>query len=1058
MKPGLYEKAINKQLEQQLQQLPEHFDINKEKLDVAELPALFAKLLEERGRKSFDRIKKTSDKSKVLRQIELFNELMAKMAELTEDDEFTESQIKIDEKPEMLLGILDKQQAPAKTAKDLVRPTTALTNCALFTGSKAEPSLGSEIKKEIQTADEIAILMSFIRWTGLRIILSELEDFTKNGGKLRVITTSYMGATEYKAIEYLAKLPNAEIKVSYDTKRTRLHAKAYIFKRKSGFSTAYIGSSNISESAMSAGLEWNTKITESDFADIYEQCCGRFDTYWEDGEFVSFHPNDEDKAKMLRDALLSEGKGNKENRIKYFVNIKPYPYQQDILAELSAQRELHNNYRNLVVAATGTGKTMISAFDYKNYCERNPQKKNRLLFVAHRQEILEQSLEAFQFVLRDNNFGELLTGNHKASEYDHLFITIQSFNSKSFDEVVAQDFYDFIIVDELHHYAAPTYLKPLAHFSPDILLGLTATPERTDGKDQEIMETYFNGIISAEIRLPEAIHRRLLVPFQYFGVTDCVDYSGLKWVRGGYEKSALEKALLDGNHQRCHLILKAVDKYVTNMHKMRALGFCVSKQHAEYMANYFNEQGLPADFLHSDCSEEKRNAIQNRLKQRKINIIFVVDIYNEGVDIPFLDTVLFLRPTESLTVFLQQLGRGLRIDDEKECLTVLDFVGQAHKNYAFEQRFRALLGTTSHSIEGEIENDFPHIPSGCSIHLEKKAKEYILNNVKKYFTGGGGKFVARMKTFEQDSGKPLTLANFLEFYNLPVGQIYKNNTWSHLMAKAGKITAFDPKDKDIKFITTGLRRVCHINSWKYLHFLLNNWDKLATVDYETLPKIEQQYIRMFYYSLWQHPLAEHGFDGVHESFQQLNKYPQFVQEIKELLTYNLSKIRFVERPNHLAYPLALEVHDVYTRDEVMAAFAHYTLEKKPSMREGVIYFKSHNTDVFFVTLNKSEKDYSATTMYKDYALSEKLFHWQSQSTTSVDGKVGQRYINHTELGNDILLFVREKKVDENGLVMPYHFLGKVQYQDHYGSKPINFMWELHEPMPAYILEQNRRLG
>ena len=1058
LQSGLYEQPINHRLQKHLDNLPDHYDIKKEKIDEAELPLILANLIQQETLKSLKRVTGTK---RYLKQLELVNQLLNNMAEFTEDEDFKESQMCIKTKPESLSAVVNTSLFPGKKAGGIIRPGSSLTQSTLFTGSRIEPTLGSEIAKEIASANEIDILMSFIRWSGLRLIFDKLIDFTLSGGKLRIITTSYMGATEYKAIEKLAQLTNTEVKISYDTKRTRLHAKAYVFKRQTNFSTAYIGSSNISNSAMSAGLEWNTKITQSDYSGIYDQCCGRFETYWEDGDFVSFNPDDAEKTKMLQNALQSESKDHNNDTIQFNVNIQPYPYQTEIQEELNAERELRNNYRNLIVAATGTGKTMISAFDYKQFCQKNPNKKNRLMFIAHRQEILQQSLWAYRLVLGNNNFGELLTGTHNASEYDHLFITIQSFNSKAFIDIVKSDYYDFIVVDEFHHYAAPTYLKLLQYFNPKILLGLTATPERRDGKEKDIIKEYFNDCVSAEIRLPEAIHRRLLVPFQYFGVTDSLDYSQLKWTRGGYDRTELQKLILSDDRQRCNIILQSISKYILNPQMMRALGFCVSIKHAEYMAEFCNQHGLPADYLHSDCDSEKRNKIQGRLKRREINIIFVVDIYNEGVDIPFLDTVLFLRPTESLVVFLQQLGRGLRLYDKKECLTILDFVGHSHKNYSFEQRFRALLGTTNRSVEEEVKNEFPHVPAGCSILLEKEAQKHILNNIKKYFTSGGSKFVTRMKTFEEDSGKFLTLANFLDYYNLSIGSIYRIKlTWSELLHKAGKLPSFSEEtNPDIKLLTTGLRRICHINSLKYIDYLLKNWENFTEIDYSSVPDEEQQYLRMFYYSIWQKPLSERNFKTLQDSFKQLQLNVHISNEIRELLRYNRTKIRFVECDIDLPYPFALKVHDRYSRDEIIASFMPKLLQQNHGyFGVGVIHFKDKKTDVFFVDLNKSEKDYSATTMYKDYALSSKLFHWQSQSNTPVSGNVGKRYINHQESGSHVLLFVRESKLDKNGITMPYHFLGKVKYRDHYGSKPINITWELHEEMPAYLVETSRRLG
>ena len=392
------------------------------------------------------------------------------------------------------------------------------------------------------------------------------------------------------------------------------------------------------------------------------------------------------------------------------------------MEELQTQRDIHNRFKNLVVAATGTGKTVISAFDYKRF--KNQNKKAKLLFVAHRKEILIQARDTFQSILRDNNFGELWVDGIEPTNFEYLFASVQTLQNNIESLQLSQNYFDFIIIDEVHHIAAKSYRPILEKFNPKILLGLTATPERMD--NENILNDFCD-VIAAEIRLPEALNRKLLCPFQYFGISDNVNLQNIKWQNGKYQISQLSDTL--STQQRVGDILQKCEEYLTDMNSVIALGFCVSQEHAQFMSENFCKAGLRADYLIS--GNKNRNGIKYKLLSKEINYLFVVDIFNEGVDIPEIDTILFLRPTESLTVFLQQLGRGLRFADNKECLTVLDFVGNARDEYDFEGKFRGLIGKTSTSIKDEIENEFPHLPLGCSIVLEKKAKEHILNNIKK---------------------------------------------------------------------------------------------------------------------------------------------------------------------------------------------------------------------------------------------------------------------------------------------------------------------------------------
>lgn len=659
---GLYEQIINGIIHEYLTKIDSEFIIKDiQSLDSVESSKIMAEYLTRILREIFEYIDDSD--TAVYDRSEFCNSILIHIADCIRKGRFGFKKDKaalkrvnsflIRQDAKLLLSVIDKRAINNITlidSKSLVRPSTSIAENSLFTGAVHEPSMVSELKKEILSSNRIDFLISFIKWSGLRLIIEDLTKFVMNGGRLRVITTSYLGATDYKAIEELCKLPNVEINISYDTKRTRLHAKTYVFWRDTGFSTAYIGSSNISESAMTSGLEWNLKLSEYDSKDILDKIRAAFDGYWNSPEFSLFIPIID--ADRLKKALRSERKNKQEeeNGLVFNFDIKPYYYQQEILDKLKAEREVHGFYRNLVVAATGTGKTVIAAFDYKGFCKMNPNRSNKLLFIAHRKEILTQSLSCFRGILKDLNFGTMVVGGIKPDNIDHLFISIQSFNSRELTEVTSPDYYDYIVIDEFHHGTAPSYQELLEYYKPKILLGLTATPERADGGS---IFKYFDGRVSAELRLYEAIERKLLSPFHYFGVTDSVDFSNVKWRLGKYDNDELENLLIFEKaiaERRVGYIVNSIDKYCTDRSDIIGIGFCVSKKHAEFMSDIFNKMAIPSEYLISETDNEIRDNVKKRLINKEINFVFVVDIYNEGVDIPEVNTILFLRPTTKLQI------------------------------------------------------------------------------------------------------------------------------------------------------------------------------------------------------------------------------------------------------------------------------------------------------------------------------------------------------------------------------------------------------------------------
>ena len=430
----------------------------------------------------------------------------------------------------------------------------------------------------------------------------------------------------------------------------------------------------------------------------------------------------------------------------------------------------------------------------------------------------------------------------------------------------------------------------------------------------------------------------------------------------------------------------------------------------------------------------------------------MVDIYNEGVDIPEVNTVLFLRPTESLTIFLQQLGRGLRLAEDKECLTVLDFIGQANKRYNFEDKFAALLSNTTRSVTREIKDGFISAPKGCYIQLEKKAAKYILDNIRASYGNTAG-LVSRVASFTEDTGLELTLANFLDYYHLDPRAIYKFSSFSRICARADMIEDFSEPLEEV--LTKALSRLAVVDSRRWIRFLLDLLPRLDDMDFTALSELEQRMLQMFYVTVWSKAAESWTSDEVLDNLYALSDSPMLLGELLDLLRYRYEQIDFIDEPVELGFDCPLDLHCTYTRDQLLVALDFL---KPATVREGVKWLPEKQMDVFFVTLNKADKDYSPTTMYHDYSINENLFHWQSQSTTAADSPTGQRYIHHRERGSKVLLFVREFKADRiTGGAEAYTFLGTANYVKHSGSRPMNITWKLDRPIPAKFLKKTNKL-
>lgn len=907
-------------------------------------------------------------------------------------------------------------------------PLIPLLDTALLTNSPGEPRVGHQIVAEIGSADRIDVVMAFIRRSGIAPMREQLRRHVEAGKQLRILTTAYTGSTEPLALDWLAEL-GAQVRVSYDTSPTRLHAKSWLFHRESGFSTAYVGSSNLTHSAQIPGLEWNVRVSGARNRPVIEKIAAVFDSYWELPEFEPY-----DAERFAKEIGRDRTAGTRI--LLSPTEIRLEPFQERLLEQIDLARQ-QGRHRNLLVSATGTGKTVMAAMDYARLRKRLP--RARLLFIAHREEILDQSRATFAQAVRDANFGEMWVGGRRPAEFQHVFASIQSLNAAGLATLDPKHF-DVVIVDEFHHAAAATYDRILKALNPVELLGLTATPERSDS---EPVLHWFDDRIAAELRLWDAIDQHRLVPFAYYGISDNLDLREVPWRRGtGYDVNRLTN-VITSTDVWARYVLNQFATRIGNDSGARVLGFCVSVDHARYMARIFDDHGVRSVAVSADAPEgERKNALRD-LAAGRITVVFSVDLFNEGVDVPEVDVLLMLRPTESPLLFIQQLGRGLRRNKDKTVCTVLDFVAHHRKEFRYDRRFRALLGGSRRHVEKQVESGFPFLPAGCHMELDRVATERVLQSIRNSVPRTQAERAAELARLAVEQPN-ISLSQFLAESTLDLEDIYSNSrSWSDLRARAGLSLA--PAGPHDKIMLRACSRLLHVDDAERLR-RWSDWlrnDASPTVD--TLPGHEQRLLCMLLTQLLSR--VPGGSRSLAEGADLLWAHPQVRYELLALIEVLEARMSHVTLPLEAPSDVPLRVHARYTRLEILAACGIGAGTQVIPWREGVYYAGDIPADLFAFTLDKTKGEFSPTTRYRDYAISRDLIHWESQSMTPADSQTGQRYQHHEARGSHVLLFAR-LDTDERA----FHFLGPATYVSHVGERPMAVTWRLHHRLPGDLFQ------
>jgi superfamily II DNA or RNA helicase/HKD family nuclease len=985
------------------------------------------------------------DAEKRHRQLELVNSLLISLRQ----------RLASDGRAAPPTDIIDLVSTPLQLLKAVRRdrqfaagPEIGLAAPWLFTAGKGSPSLLQEIRRELSSADRVDILVSFITVSGVRKLQDVLQQITakdassEGSTRLRILTTTYTGATEARALDELAHLPGCEVRVSLDGRRTRLHAKAWMFHRKTGFGSAYVGSANLSGAALTGGLEWTVKLTQRSQGSLFARAEAHFETLWADSEFQLYDPDNVEHQHALAAALGRESFSGESALPVSFFDLQPKTYQQEMLEQLSAERS-HGRWRNLVVAATGTGKTVVAAFDYKNTC-RIEGGRPRLLFVAHREEILRQALRVYREVLRDPEFGDLLAGGLAPERIDHLFATIDSVTSRHLMDVAGTDYWHTVVIDECHRIAADRFDAFASAVQPRILLGLTATPERSDGQP---IAHYFNprpdGGPAVELRLWHALDLQLLAPFEYYACDDATDFSEVPWDKPG-ERAAVDN-LVTGNEVRARLVVSEWRRLACDARRSRALVFCVSVAHAEFMADWLNRAGLPSVCVVGTTPADERRRAPLRLVNGELCALVTVDLYNEGIDLPMVDTLLLLRPTQSPVLFQQQIGRGLRLSPDKESCLVLDFVGQHRSEFRFDRLLSGLTGLSRRELEDGVKNGFGSLPPGCHIHLQKQTREQVLKGLQALTAQNWRRLCVELQSYTALRGRTsVRLADFLQDQALELGDVYRSGNgpgrsgWTALKRDAGLIVA-EPGPEEVYFSRrfAGLlhaddsRRIDTMNS-------LGTGSGVSTSD-----TMSARSIQMLAYQI----------DGRHEQVstpeafvQRLAHNPAVCSELVELSDLLQARTNLVHTPLPGLEDTPLCLHAAYSAREVLTAVGWLTAIRRSPFQAGVLPLTNRKIELLFVTLDKSE-GYHDRISYHDYAINSERFHWQTQNSAGPDTSGGRRYLESPSNQWQFQLFVRPRKGD------PYRACGRVVLESAEGARPMSIVWKLQTPLTVRLFRE-----
>ena len=929
-----------------------------------------------------------------------------------------------------------------------------LVNNKLIVNSE-RGNLLNEIKKSLNECKRFYFSVAFINFSGLQLLLDTFEELKEKGVTGKIITSTYLNFTEPKALERIKRFENIDLKVFVATKDIGFHTKAYIFENEDNYKII-IGSSNITQSALKSNVEWNVRIISKKDNSFIQEVINEYEDLWKITEFAN-----NDFLMKYKSFIDEVKKAYSKNIVNFndFESIKPNAMQKRAIENLQRLREGGEN-KALVIAATGTGKTYMSAFDVLKF------KPKKMLFLVHREEILREAEATFKKLV-DNKMIKtgLLTGTRKDFHVDYLFSTDKSManNLNSF----SKNEFEYIILDEAHHCASPTFKKIVEYFKPKFLLGMTATPERSDG--ESIFEI-FNNNVALEVRLHEALEENLVIPFHYFGITDIKDID-LSQVKLDNVSEIAKKLKIN---ERVDFILEKLNFYGYDGDTLKSIGFCATIDHAEYMSQEFNKRGIESLCLTGCDSSERRSEVIKRLEDDNdpLKVIFTVDIFNEGVDIPAVNHVMMLRPTNSPIVFIQQLGRGLRKHKNKEFLTVLDFIGNHNKAFLIAIALSGSRYYDKDSLKVAVATSFENVPGCTNIQMDRISQERILQqlsnenfNSMKYLKEEYNEF-KKMR-----SGKvPYSLMDYIMYDGAPdpikfcnndktktylgfVSRIEKDNELANLVANDNFMKTL--KEFNIKL------PIKRPHEFVLIRYLLNHSEisisqaekeilkYLDSVDVETIVHAMKNLSQAYYESLQIKNYCK-NFEFVEDklikliNFEKLLQNNKFKYFIEDVINYALVRYEKQYGNENFGIPF-FKLYEQYQMVDT-ALLSNY--EKIHSSFRGSGLITNGKEFFLFIDLHK-EEDIKESINYKDEIIDRELFQWQTPNSTSQESERGRNIIFNKERGINLHIFIRKYK-EIDGVVQPYIYIGSGDVIHFEGNKPITVQIKLKNKLPISL--------